>query len=128
MNFQNWLVNQGSLLSGKINNDQYAIMAWGRILRKPTMLVIRRDGINLAAQKIRIEHDSREVGSRDETGFEVYEQRVIVYGVKDHPDSGVLDTNIKAGDTFVVDSQRYTVEILETSHPGEIRARAKVAE
>jgi hypothetical protein len=102
-----------------ISSNARAVMAWRRIQDKPTSITI----IRLAtAQTVRVEYG--ETGSEQTAAPGTGTRRnLTIFGIRDHPTE--TDTNIKAGDRFVLDNQEYRVlDIVKTI--GEIQARCEV--
>lgn len=120
MDFNAWLNNQTTSV---ISASGRAIAAWDRIQRRPTTLTLRRNGVFIPAQQVRVEYatTSREVSGDAVTA---YRRPVWVFGVKDHP--SVTDTNIQVGDEFGIEivsgqPERFRVQdIVRTS--GEVQA------
>lgn len=72
---------------------------WRIIQRWPLSLVLSRGGTDLEAQIVRIEHDNSST-VRDSAIGRVSVQGVKLYGIQDHPDPAILDTDIQTGDRF----------------------------
>ena len=87
-----------------------AVEAWERIGEKATAITIRRGGETLDTQTVRIEMSD---GGREDLdlrrGLNVTPgvQRVVVFGVRQHPT--VADTDIQRGDRFVVGVTEFEV-------------------
>ena len=78
----------------------YAARAWNLILRNPVELVFKRGNTMLETQTVRVEYDNEESPIQGSSGAQGSRRDVIVYGVKNHPNEDVLDTDIKRGDQF----------------------------
>lgn len=118
--FGNWL-GQNRLTI--VDAAQRAAQAWQRIQDDPDSVVLDRDGASLAAQTVRITYGE---SVRDERGQVAMAdiRTVIVYGVRNHPDSAVADTDIQREDRFVIGYDIYqVVDVVEL--PGEVQARAE---
>lgn len=95
-----------------------AVLAWRRIQDRPTSLVLSRDGIDQAAQTVRLEFDATYSDVQDETGRSA-KRELVIFGVKDHPT--VADTDIQTNDRFAIDLTLYEVNnVIEL--PGEVQA------
>lgn len=116
-----------------ISASARAERVWLKIQRKPSSVVFTQprrvagDGTvtpesDLAAQTVRISQDSRAtvVGG---TAGDAPKHAVIVYGVKDHPDEDVLDSDIDEGYTFTWDDDTYQV-VKVWPVPGGVQALA----
>lgn len=99
-----------------------AVLAWRRIQDKPTEVTIFRQGEPLPPQTVRLEFG---VGGTYVRGFTegIQEHRqMVVFGVRNHPDPNVIDTDIIAGDRFFIEDQEFTVrDVIETI--GELQVR-----
>lgn len=107
-----------------ISEAERAKRTWIRILRKPAGITLTRlapladDGdlpdeptITLSPQTVRVVKDNRPREVRGEAG-EGTQLHCIVYGVRDHPDPLVADTDIERGDTFELDGDHYIVDYI----------------
>lgn len=103
-----------------IDEAARAERVWLKILRKPTNVVLTREvGITddapptgpteLPAQIVRVARDSRPREARGQTGQGIQLQ-CVVYGVRDHPDPEIADTDIERGDTFELEGDHYIVD------------------
>lgn len=104
-----------------IDDAQRAERIWIKILRKPSQIAFTRlapitdddlpaePTITLPAQTARVNRDNRPRDLRGDTG-EGTQLHCVVYGVRDHPDPLVSDTDIERGDTFVLDGDHYIVD------------------
>jgi len=122
LSFNDWL---SSMSSTAISAADRAIAAWDRIQRKPHSIVIRRGSSTLSAQTVRVEFKkSANLIRVPDANAENYERAVVVFGVKDHPDDAVADTDIQAGDKFGLNAERFTVHDIVLL-PGEIQATCR---
>lgn len=84
---------------------------WQRILERPASIVIVRNRTRaLAVQTVRVEYmtASRDHESKD---MSISASRdVIIYGVRNHPDETVRDTDIQRGDRFTYNGQTWVVD------------------
>lgn len=107
---------------------------WRKILRKPISVVFTRPRVVAAdgtvtpetvlpAQTVRVVSDSRATLVAGVAGA-VPQRHVVIYGVVGHPDSGVLDSDIAEGYTFVLDDDRYRVTDT-IPVPGGVQALAR---
>lgn len=122
LDFSAWL---GGFSTDAISAEERAIAAWNRVLRKPESVVIRRGSSTLSAQTVRVEfkNTSNEIRVTD-ANAETTERNVVVFGVKDHPNDAVADTNIQSGDRFGLDGERFLVYDI-VLYPGEIQATCR---
>lgn len=107
-----------------IDEEPRAVLAWRRILDKPTSVSFRTAaGSSVGAQTVRIEHDSRATQPTSAAG-QAAVRTVTIFGVRDHPDSTVADTNIAANYRFVLLGEEYrVVDVVRTL--GEVQAFAE---
>lgn len=123
MNFGDWFASSGSF-SLRPQAAERAAAAWRRINDKPTSIVVLRSvgatKSKLAAQTVRVELSTTASDMRGEV-VTPSKQTAIVFGVLDHPDSGVPDTDIRGGDRFTIGSTTFEV-IGVVSTIGEIQA------
>lgn len=104
-----------------------ATLAWRRIQDKPSSVVILRGSTNLAAQTVRIEIDPGGGGRRQVAGAanETSIRQGVIFGVIDHPDPSVPDTDMRGGDRFIFDNVEYEIrDVLKTK--GEIQGRVEI--
>lgn len=96
--------------------------AWTRIRQHPTRITIRRAGVALAEQVVRIGLSSsarEDLDVRRGLNLVPGVQRAVVFGVRSHPI--LADTDIQHGDRFVVGAAEYEVVGIVAT-PGEIQA------
>lgn len=106
-----------------INEAHRAALAWRRISEKPTSVTIRRAGAPLSAQTVRIEF-SEASNQRKGASGEGAVRDVIIFGVRNHSDDDIDDTDIKPGDRFVHLNVEYMVRDLVTTL-GEVQAHCE---
>lgn len=106
-----------------IDEGHRAALAWRRISEKPTSIVIKRGNTTLDAQTVRIEF-SEASNQRMGASGEGSVRDVILFGVLNHPDASVDDTNIRKGDRFVYLNSEYQVRDLVFTL-GEVQAHAE---
>jgi hypothetical protein len=99
-------------------------LTWKHILDKPTDIVIQRDDVFLASQKVRIEGylQVRNPGQMQFTNMETYTRIMTIFGIRDHPT--IPDTDIQVGDRFGVNGEIFNV-IEVTPHAGEYQIQAE---
>lgn len=102
--------------------------AWSRITDKPASISIYRDRTRttpdetLDPQTVRLEFSSTVREALGEGGRSSIRD-LIVFGIKGH--ASIPDTDIRRGDVFEHDGNRYrVVDVLTTT--GEVQARAEV--
>jgi hypothetical protein len=112
-----WMGNNESMQA-----SEFAQSMWNLIQRRPEALVIQRLGVNLDPQTVRVEYskEARESTDRSSTA-NVRSRDIMVYGVKDHPDPGVPDTDISTGDLFSLNNRLFRVTDVYIN-PGQIEA------
>jgi hypothetical protein len=117
--FDNYL---GQTALGGIDIGTRAVRAWLRIQDKPTSITVARGDADLDAQTVRLEWQSaREAqGGAGEAGI----RQLVIFGVQDHPDGDVVDTDLARGDRFRHDGANFNVVDVVT-YPGEIQAFAE---
>jgi len=99
-----------------------AARAWARIQDKKTDIVIIRDGTELPEQSVRLEYDNAGrivqtvIGGKSKQGL-------TVFGVLNHPDSSISDTDVIENDRFIVGNKEYKI-ISILVQLGEIQAYA----
>jgi hypothetical protein len=99
-----------------------AIEAWQRISDQPTSITIQRGDETLDPQTVRLEFsDSAREDFDVRRGLDIAPgvQRVIVFGVRQHPTEP--DTDLQRGDRFVIGLTEYEVIGVITA-PGEVQA------
>lgn len=110
-------------VAGVISETHRASRAWMRIQRDPTSITVIRGGAAQTAQTVRVEFSPLNM-ARQSQGMTANQSRrdLIVFGVRNHPDATVLDTNLKRGDRFTINSTIYVVTDVNDVVPGEIQA------
>jgi hypothetical protein len=105
-----------------VDSGVRAAAAWKRIQDKPAEIVIRRGSSDLDAQTVRIEFSTFQ--RTIQGAGEASEVELVVFGVRDHPDTFVLDTDMATDDRFRYKGENY--EIYDVINlPGEVQAMAK---
>ncbi len=92
---------------------------WSRILDKPDSLVLRREGLDLAPQTLRIELDNGIQDASSPSGDSTSRGGTL-FGIKGHPT--LPDSDIELWDTFVLDDVEYTVTQVNRQQHGVIQA------
>jgi hypothetical protein len=102
-----------------------AVRAWNHIQDKPTAVTFKKpDGTVLAAQTVRLESDNG-VSENESAAGTSPTRKLVVFGVINHPDSDVADTNMAEGYRFVYLNDEYRiVDIIRTL--GELQGIAEV--
>jgi hypothetical protein len=97
-----------------------AVSAWKRINDRPSSVVFNRGGVALTTQTVRVEENSGGPESTSPVAVSGV-QGVVIYGVMDHPDGSIPDTDMERGDRFWIDGKQYEITgIVKTF--GEIQA------
>jgi len=107
ISFDNWLAETDS-----IPESGRAVQAWNRINDKPVSVAFKKsNGTLLAAQLVRLESDSSlAVGSEvNSPAGQAPRRNLTVFGVVNHPDSAVADTDMAEGYRFVYNSDEYRI-------------------
>lgn len=119
MNFNAWLTETEA-----IDEEPRAVRAWNHINDKPTSVAFRKpDGTTLDAQTVRLESDNSASESEAVSGAAPV-RKLVIFGVANHPDSGVADTDIGEGYRFVHQNDAYrVVDVIETL--GEVQGIAE---
>lgn len=118
--FDSWV---GTNVTEVLNAEGRAALAWRRIQDRPSEIVLSREGVgDLDAQIVRIESDNT-VTDQTSPGVNTITavQKVTVFGVRDHADPFVPDTDIERSDRFRINGVRYEVMSIMTP-PGEVQA------
>lgn len=119
-------IDLGELLSvqSSVVQAQKALRSWVQIARlndKPMNIAFYRDGVYLTVQAVRIEFEdlhSTEAASDSGSGFA---RRGVLFGVKDNPTESDLD--VKEWDTFVLDTEEYTIVQVNRTLIGQIQCQ-----
>jgi hypothetical protein len=117
-----------------ISDALRARRVWAKIQRKPSEVVftkpkvVRKTSVTAAsalpAQTVRVVADNRATPVEGVAGA-APSRAVIIYGVRDHPDSGVADTDIQIGYEATIDGKHYRItDVLLV--PGGVQALARV--
>ena len=101
-----------------------AVSLWGIIQRDPTSLVIERGGTELDPQDVRIEVDNTVPSDTALPTQKLTTVKCVVYGVKDHPATDVVDTDIEVRDRFWLNDMQFEVRNVLLL-PGQIQARCE---
>lgn len=104
-----------------IDEDHRAALAWRRIQDKPTSVAFKKpDGTTVGAQTVRIEPDTS-VSEAESPAGTGPRRKVVVFGVQNHPDGSVSDTDVAEGYRFILNNDEYRiVGLIRTL--GEIQA------
>lgn len=121
LNLDSWLgISSGEL--AVMSASERAVLEWRRISDRPSSIELTRGAgqtsVKLAAQTVRIESDNTATW-RDGALVTQGVQKVVVFGVKDHPT--ITDTDIQRSDRFSIDGVIYEVISIMTP-PGEVQA------
>lgn len=111
--------------AGAIQAAQRAVRAWLRIQRDPLSVQFRRGSGLLPAQTVRVGTASAGAETTSLPGQKVGIQTITVYGVRDHPDSDVADTDMARGDRFMYGDKFYRITGLVEA-PGEVQGFGEV--
>lgn len=100
-----------------------AVRAWIRIQDRPASIKFYRNGSMNVEQIVRVEFDStRQRDMKDEAGT-ASQIDVTIFGVQDHPDEAVEDTDLQDDDAFIYEGNSYIVKDVLWL-PGEVQAQA----
>lgn len=106
-----------------LDEDHRAALAWRRISEKPTTITLKRGAATLDPQTMRVENSEASSMQRGNAGTGTLRD-VVLFGVRNHPDVTVEDTDVQAKDRFVLNNIEYQVmDIVRTL--GEVQARAE---
>ena len=111
-----------------VNGDVRAVRTWSLILRDAQSIVVDRDGVDRDAQTVRItyDNDAKWVGGDSNVG-KSSNREVVIFGIKDHPNSSVTDTDLQAGDRFIFEDVRYEIrDVFDL--PGSVQCKAQKRE
>ena len=115
--YDGWLGNRNY----SINAERRAVRAWARIQDRPTSITVYRGSTAQTAQTVRIEYDSG-AGQEIREAGQASIQKLIVFGVQDHPEED--DTDLQKDDRFTLADGNYRV-VSVIYVPGEIQAKAE---
>jgi hypothetical protein len=118
--YNEWLGNRTSPINAAVR----AVRAWARIQDRATSITVYRGGAAQPAQTVRLEYDSRRGAQILQMAGEASLSRVIVFGVVNHPDPTITDTDLRKGDRFTLPDGDYEIQSVITL-PGEIQATAE---
>lgn len=104
VNFADWMNNNQS----PVDESLRAVRVWNLIQRNPTAITILRSSIILTEQTVRVEYSNTERQFEGSSADGV-KRDVVIFGVRNHPDEDVLDTDIKRGDLFELNEQEFKV-------------------
>lgn len=113
-----WLSSANSI--EVLSAEDRAVLAWRRIQDRDTSLQLKRAGAMRPAQTFRIEYNNTALwveGNLVRSG----RQQLTLFGVRDHPDPLVVDSDIQRGDRVVINGAEYQVMSVLTP-PGEVQA------
>lgn len=101
-----------------------AAAAWERIQAKATSITVYRGTVAQTAQTVRLEWTVTAPDEQRGVAGQAVRARLVIFGVADHPDETVTDTNLARGDRFQVGGINYEV-IDVLAYPGEVQAFAE---
>lgn len=122
-NINNWLTPTDGSGQGITEADR-ALDAWRRINDNPAMvhsIVLRRNGVKKAGQTVRVEFGTGSERSDTDENATLYRITGTLFGVRNHPDDAVLDTDILPDDEFGIGGVRYRVRTV-LLFAGEVQA------
>ena len=117
--------NLNAILSSgtPIDEAHRAALAWRRISEKPTSITIKRGAVTLDAQTMRVELSETSTTQRGNAGSGTMRD-VVLFGVRNHPDALIEDTDVQAKDRFVLNNVEYQImDVVLTL--GEVQARCE---
>lgn len=108
-----------------VSTEDRAVRAWNRINDKPSEITVRRPGISDFTQVVRIEYFQGQAlrGDTNPLG-NVAKQTLIIYGVLNHPDTNIADTDLQVGDRFIYEYREFVIQTTLNTI-GEIQAQAE---
>jgi hypothetical protein len=118
-----WLAVSDSMGAALV--EERAVTAWARVQDKPASIVVLRGAAERPAQTVRIETETND-RSATGPGGTTYQIDAVVYGVKDHPDEEVLDTDLQPGDQFALGGRQYEVIAAAVETPGHVQVYCRV--
>ena len=104
VNFADWLQN-----NSPEDESVLAVTAWNLVLRNPTELSFKRGSTTLAVQTVRVEYSNEEAPIQGVSAAQGSRRDVVVFGVKNHPNEDVADTDIRRGDHFSYNGRLFKV-------------------
>lgn len=126
----NWLAGTNKTAGQRtLRVQRHAAAAWKRINDKPALdsegnvgIRLKRDGVMLAAQVVRIDVDSSSSPASSEAGMGAA-RKLTIFGVRGH--ATVADTDVLKGDRVVIGPVEYTVMSVNEQLIGEVQAYAE---
>lgn len=107
-----------------ISSANRAVSAWNLIQRNPASVQLKRGSTLLDAQTVRVELSNAQIERKGESSAMVALRDAVVFGVRNHPNDDVLDTDIKRDDLFEYDNVDYRVmDVLNV--PGGFQAQCE---
>ena len=126
LDFGSWLGAGGDLSAVPSDTEaERAALAYARILDKPTSVAFRKpNGTTLDAQTVRLESDNRASLAESDAGAAPV-RKLIVFGVRNHPDDSIADTDMDEGYRFVSGNDEYRiVDVIEDAWRGTGNCRS----
>jgi len=115
VNFNSWMQQDSP-----IDESARAARAWNLIQRNPSQITILRNSTVLSVQTVRVGYSNTERTFKGSSADGAVRDAVI-FGVRNHPDEDVSDTNIRRGDMFELNGQEFKV-INVVYVPGSLQA------
>lgn len=117
-----WL-SSSNIRESLTDEGMRAVAAWGRISDRPTSITLYRGSVVLpsGAQTVRLEYSEATTSAQKEGKAGMpSERQLIVFGVRNHPDAAIDDTDILRGDRFVYGGDWFrVVDVILL--PGEVQ-------
>jgi hypothetical protein len=124
MGLNAWLGTSG-LLETTIDDNDKAFDTARRIAEQPTSIVIRRAGVEQAAQTVRLEVLTPRTDISGPAGNQGQKQDMLILGYRGHPT--LSTTVIYRGDRFFHAGQMYVVVDVWDTLPGRMLAVAEAS-
>lgn len=119
ISFGDWLTQSSPVAASSSIRAQ--IQA-SRTADKLTSVVFLRDGLEIAAQSVRVEYNNTFTETSSELGVAA-ERRVTLFAPKGHPT--IADLNVRVWDTFRIDEVEYSVMQVNRTLIGQVQVQCE---
>lgn len=118
-NFNAWL-GAPPVLGAWLDDVTDAVGVAEIIGQKPVSITVYRQSGVLPAQTVRLDLLSSVASVQEQNATTLGVMRVLVLGYRNHPT--ITDTDLRRGDTFAYDGQRYKVTQIDTTYRDRLQA------
>lgn len=117
--FNAWMGNPPTL-GGWLDDLTDAVGVAEMIAHKPVSITVQRQAGTLTAQTVRLDLLSSVASDTVSGPVTLGIMRVLILGYRNHPT--IADTDLKRGDIFAHDGQRYKITQIDTTYPDRLQA------